>query len=586
MDEQSEETAGLEKDRQEIKQAQQEGTVSTFFTYLKLAGPGWLQSAITIGGASLGGALFLGVIGGAELLWIQPLAVILGVCMLSAIAYVALSADKRPFDAMIEHVNPVLAWGWLVATILANVVWAAPQFGLATAALRKNLFPGTLGAEHMDKVPATLICVIPIAVVAIGLVWLYDTGLTGVKIFEGVIRAIVALVVVSFIGVVIKLSFAEDGIQWGKVLMGYIPDISLLWSPPDELLAEVRKVPEQYQAFWEEYIVSKQQDEIITAAAAAVGINMTFLMPYSMLKKGWDEDFRGLAVFDLFTGMLIPFLLVTSCIVIASMNRFHTQPVEGLLGDSKTKDVPVRLKKSFHSLALQRIEVQVEKEGSFKGVSESEFQKLKANGSSEELDSLVSKLSKDDQRMAAMLVNRDTFALANSLEPLLGEFISQYVFGIGVVGVAISTILIMMMINGFAISEALGFPNHGWVYKLSAAIPGLSFLAPLFWEGSMAYLVVPTSIFGAILLPIAYLSFWIMMNQKSLLGDDLPTGQTRLWINVVLGITTVLSGIASLYSLWKSQGWTGYYVLFGFIALAVIAHFMDPDYFKPAKQNS
>ena len=59
--------------------------------YTKKSGPGWLQAAITLGGGSLAGALFLGVMMGYNLMWLQPLAMILGVVMLSAIAYVTLS---------------------------------------------------------------------------------------------------------------------------------------------------------------------------------------------------------------------------------------------------------------------------------------------------------------------------------------------------------------------------------------------------------------------------------------------------------------------------------------------------------------
>ena len=53
-------------------------------TYSKLSGPGWLQSAITLGGGSLAGSLYLGVLGGPSLLWLQPLAMLLGVVMLAA----------------------------------------------------------------------------------------------------------------------------------------------------------------------------------------------------------------------------------------------------------------------------------------------------------------------------------------------------------------------------------------------------------------------------------------------------------------------------------------------------------------------
>ena len=58
--------------------------------YTKRSGPGWLQAAITLGGGSLASALFLGVILQYELMWLQPLAMVLGVIMLCAIAYVTL----------------------------------------------------------------------------------------------------------------------------------------------------------------------------------------------------------------------------------------------------------------------------------------------------------------------------------------------------------------------------------------------------------------------------------------------------------------------------------------------------------------
>ena len=74
----------------------------------------FLQSAITLGGGSLAGALFLGVIGGFEMLWVQFFAMIMGAIMLAAIAYVTLTTGNSPFKGIRDHVNPVLAWGWLV----------------------------------------------------------------------------------------------------------------------------------------------------------------------------------------------------------------------------------------------------------------------------------------------------------------------------------------------------------------------------------------------------------------------------------------------------------------------------------------
>ena len=46
--------------------------------YARLSGPGWIQAAVTLGGGSLVGALYLGVIGGYEFMWLQPLAMLCG----------------------------------------------------------------------------------------------------------------------------------------------------------------------------------------------------------------------------------------------------------------------------------------------------------------------------------------------------------------------------------------------------------------------------------------------------------------------------------------------------------------------------
>ena len=127
---------------QMLDEAHAAGTVATLKTYCKLSGPGWLQSAITLGGGSLSGALFLGVIGGYEFMWVQLVAMIMGVTMLCAIAYVTLSTGESPFKNLKNKINPVLAWGWLIASLMANLVWVLPQYSLAYAALSQNIAPG------------------------------------------------------------------------------------------------------------------------------------------------------------------------------------------------------------------------------------------------------------------------------------------------------------------------------------------------------------------------------------------------------------------------------------------------------------
>jgi len=94
----SEPTSKVATDREILKEAQAKGTGATLAAWVRLSGPGWLQSAITLGGGSLAGALFLGVLGGVDLLWLQLMAIIFGVVMLSAISYVTLTTGKKPFQ--------------------------------------------------------------------------------------------------------------------------------------------------------------------------------------------------------------------------------------------------------------------------------------------------------------------------------------------------------------------------------------------------------------------------------------------------------------------------------------------------------
>ena len=150
-------TTRTHRDRELLATANQQGTAATLGAYFRLSGPGWLQSAITLGGGSLGGALYLGMLGGTSMLWLQLVAIIIGVIMLSAIAYVTLSTGQRPYNAINEYVNPVLGIGWITATILANMIWILPQFSLCYDALDKTLIPGGLGEDQNTKIVTSLI---------------------------------------------------------------------------------------------------------------------------------------------------------------------------------------------------------------------------------------------------------------------------------------------------------------------------------------------------------------------------------------------------------------------------------------------
>lgn len=542
-------------DREELVRASQAGGFKKYKTYARLSGPGWLQSAITLGGGSLAGALFLGVIGGYSILWVQLLAMILGVVMLCAISYVTLSTGRSPFEAMRTEVNPVLAWGWLIATLLANLVWALPQYSLAYGAVSQNLFPEVFadGGTGEKFLVSGLIFIVVTAITLC-----YGRDGVGIKIYEWVLKGIVAGIVLCFMGVVLKISSSSADFNLLIALRGFIPDLSILTEPGDVFLPLLKEIDHAgVREFWSEKIVNTQRERMVGAAATAVGINMTFLLPYSMLSKKWGREHRGLAIFDLSTGMVIPYVLAVSCVVLASAYMFHGQPYDGLL---------------------------VEEDGQVRLVEDSagarDFDKLIAGRKGADPEFSELEVGQAETRLAAMLVPRTTGNFANSLSALSGEgSVSQFIFGLGVLAMALSTISILCLISGFVFCEALGVAHGGSVHKAGILTGLFGVFWPVFWDGgSKAYLAVVTSTFGYILFPIACLGFFLMMNSSRLLKEDLPKGGQRLLWNFLLGTSLLITGLAAGHTattktLPNSDFPIGTVGLCAFIALIIWGHF-------------
>jgi len=532
-------------------------------TYARLSGPGWLQSAITLGGGSLGSSLYLGVLSGYRLLWLQVGAMLAGVVMLASIAYVTLGSGQRPFRAIRDHVNPVLAWGWILAVMLANFVWALPQFSLASAAVQQNLAPSIAGTGGALAVCAAILAL------STGVVWSYGSGARGVRVVEWVLKGMVGLIVLCFVGVVAALALSTEGLPWASIVRGFVPDLGLLSKPAPEFDAWLAATG-SFREWWSEQIVSRQRDVMVAAAATAVGINMTFLLPYSMLRKGWNRHFRGLATFDLCTGLLLPFSLATGCVVLAASDRFHARADESLATDAETA---ARSDSFLKTLDARSAAGADPAEHAARSVHPDRRAELGPDAFRARVADALERLPRADRDLATMLVERDAFSLARALEPLCGPGIAQVVFGLGVLAMAVSTVIMLMLISGFVFCEMLGRDEGGWTFRLGSLAAGLvGSLAPFLWTARARFwLVVPTSNFGMVLLPIAYWTFFLMMNSPTLLGDERPRGAKRWAWNLAMLAAAGLATGASLVTVHRKAGWIGHGALAAFLLAAAVA---------------
>jgi Mn2+/Fe2+ NRAMP family transporter len=405
--------------------------------YWSLSGPGWVQSALTLGAGSAGSSIFAGAVFGYDLLWVQPVAMFLGVVVFAAIGHQLLVTQARPYDVFRKKLHPALAWAWGGVVLLASIIWQFPQYALATSVSR-DIFD--VAGLDVPRAPIAL----GLLVGGTALCWSYGQGSRrAVRMFERVLKYLVLLMSLFFLLVVIKTGIDLKALVHG--LFGF-------------------HLPRDREGL----------TIVLGALGAAVGVNMTFLYPYTLLARGWGREHRGLKNFDLIVSMFAPFVLTTSLVVVACANTLHVQGI--------------------------RV--------------------------------------------------REAVDAAHALAPVAGVAAGRVIFSLGVLGMCFTTLTIEMVICGFVLSEMLGFEPRGWRYRAATMTANIGILGafyPLpFW------LPVLASSTALVMMPIAYVAFFILHNKRSYLGDEVASGlKGAVWnVLLLLAILVVAAGaVAKILSL-------------------------------------
>ncbi len=290
----------LQREVAELKALESKPLFSRAGGYIKRTGPGLLQSAMTLGAGSAAASVMAGASFGYKLLWVQPVAMFLGICMLAALGNVVLTTGERPYKAFGRELSVVLAFLWALGTVMASVIWHFPQYGLAAGAAWDMAQAVGVSAESGGGQYAAKWGVgILILTVSIFTTWNYGSGSRGIKLYEWFLRGVIGLVILSF-GIVVFANLANiNWVELGKGLIGWygIPEVA----PRDGLL------PGNLDS----------TTLVLGMLGAAVGINMTFLYPYTLLAKGWGKAHKKLSRWDLVMSMFLPFVLVTSLVMVA-----------------------------------------------------------------------------------------------------------------------------------------------------------------------------------------------------------------------------------------------------------------------------
>ena len=298
----------------EIQEINSRSLLGRTFGYFRLSGPGFIQSAITLGASTATSSFYLGWKFGYSMLWVQILGMVMGVVMFAAVARPALYRSESILSAMSKYVHPIVAYAWVGASIVASMFWCMNQYSTAVPCLEDV---GVVTGVISEAGSSTVKWGIGIVILAASVVMTWSYGSErgrGIRIYETMLKFTIAFMVVCFAAIAWK-----TGIEWGLLAKGLVPNPKAVWE-----------------------LEGPDLTTVLGALGCSVGINMTFLFPITLRARGWSKDHLGLARFDLATGMLIPFAIISTLVVVVAANE--------LKGHEQAPKDPVVVAKVMESL--------------------------------------------------------------------------------------------------------------------------------------------------------------------------------------------------------------------------------------------
>ena len=275
----------LEKEKGALEEIGRRSSIfRRWIGYFKFTGPGWLQSALTLGAATSGSAIMAGAMFGYELIWVVPLGKFFGIIVLAAIGYQVCFTGERPYKVFWEKLHPAMAVFWGINVLLASVIWQFPQYSMGT-----NVVKDMLDVVHINayNLIGTIIIVLVFLVISTKICWSYGKGKRkSVLMFERTLKYLVWGLVFALLIVVIK-----TGIDWSKAFKGLF----------------FLSIPNDYNGIM----------IILGLLGASIGVNTTFLYPYVILARRWAKEHNKLKDFDLAASMFIPSVIAPSLLLIA-----------------------------------------------------------------------------------------------------------------------------------------------------------------------------------------------------------------------------------------------------------------------------
>ena len=307
--------------------------------------------------------------------------------------------------------------------------------------------------------------------------------------------------------------------------------------------------------FWEEKILLKQRELALVCFSSTLGVNLMFALPLLLLNRNWRRSHDRFSKFNLFTTGFLPFSIVSVCLTLLSTTAFQQRDV--IVSDVELLEDVVTV-----DLLNQRI---VHEIGSERFKDMAPFQQ----------DALLSALSNDEKRLASVIAGKSVKQWIASLSQTGGTYFT-YLLGFTIFAITLSTIVILMIINGHLVCEVLGKPHKGPAFQSGSLLLAIASIGPFVWSDQDNWVSDPTYFISLAILPFALLSFALVLNNPSIMGRMRPNGMGGYFINAGIILSFVFLGSSSFYLVWNEY-WDSFpigQVLLSLIGvLLLIGHF-------------
>jgi manganese transport protein len=270
----------LEAEIRKLDELKQKSFPIRFWWHLRIGGPGFMDSALTLGAGTMTAAMLSGALFGYKTMWLLWVSMGLGLFMMAAMARFTCRGGFRIIDVQNRF------HGWIVGSLMTALI------GTAAVAVIFNYGQYSLGTHLIEsltpmigfKFPRQINWMIYMALTSVLILNYGQRGRRGIRLVENFMKLSIGIMLVCF-----GACLAVVGVKWGAFFKGlFVP-----W------------LPSGVQGL----------DLFIASSAAAIGVMDWVFFHYAGLARGWGRKHETQARFDVFVGLFLPFVIVNYLVI-------------------------------------------------------------------------------------------------------------------------------------------------------------------------------------------------------------------------------------------------------------------------------